>query len=72
MAQDFKVAKENLYVGTALAHAKGDLVPVENVEANGWGDSVAGLDTKAAKAAQEPAEGGLATGISPQVGNPPA
>jgi hypothetical protein len=67
MAQDYKVATQNLYVGTALAHAKGDLVPVENVEANGWGDSVAGPDTKAAKAAKAPADGGLAQGISDQV-----
>jgi hypothetical protein len=67
MAQEYKVATQNLYVGTALAHAKGDLVPTENVAANGWGDSVAGPDTKAAKAAKEPAEGGLAQGISDQV-----
>lgn len=69
MAQEYKVATENLFVGTALAHAKGDLVPVENVERNGWGDSVVGADTKAAKAAQQPVEG-LAQGVSPQVGHP--
>lgn len=68
MADQYKVATENLYVGTALAHVKGDLVPTVNVEPNGWGDSVAGVDTKAAKAAQERDEqGGLATGVSPQV-----
>lgn len=49
----FKVATENLYVGTALAHAKGDRVPAENVEPNGWGDSVVGEDTKAAAEASE-------------------
>jgi hypothetical protein len=67
MAQDYKVATEKLYVGTALAHNPGDEVPAENVEANGWGDSVTGPGTKAAKAAKEPAEGGLAQGISDQV-----
>jgi hypothetical protein len=67
MAQDYKVATEKLFVGTALAHNPGDLVPAENVEANGWKDSVAGPDTKAAKAAKAPADGGLAQGISDQV-----
>lgn len=52
MAESFKVATENLYVGTALAHVAGDLVPADNVEPNGWGSSVANPDTKAAKAVQ--------------------
>lgn len=54
---DFKTAITKLFVGTALAHNPGDLVPVENVEANGWQDGVAGSDSKAAKAAAKPAEG---------------
>lgn len=69
MAQEYKVATENLFVGTALAHAKGDLVPAENVEPNGWGDSVVGQDTKAAKAAQQPVEA-PAQGVTSQVGQP--
>lgn len=57
MAESFKVAKENLYVGTALAHVAGDLVPAENVEPNGWGGSVVSPDSKAGKAAQSPDKG---------------
>lgn len=70
MASNVKIATENLYVGTALAHVKGDEVPAENVGPNGWGDSVAGPDTNAAKAARtrDDDDGpGLATGISGQV-----
>lgn len=70
MAQ-YKVALANLFVGTALAHPKGDLVPAENVDRNGWGDSVANPNTKAAREAQGVNDDGLATGVSEQVGNPP-
>jgi hypothetical protein len=62
-----KIATEKLYIGTALAHNVGDEVPDENVERNGWQDSVVGAGTKAAKAAQEPAEG-----LSVPTGTPPA
>lgn len=68
MAETVYIATQDIYVGAGVAaHRKGDVVPAENVAANGWGDSVAGPDTKAAKAAKEPADGGLAQGISDQV-----
>ena len=50
------IATKPIHVGTALAHAVGDEVPDENVEANGWQDSVARASSKAAKAAQAPQE----------------
>lgn len=51
MAEKTYIATEPLFVGTARAHNVGDEVPAENVERNGWKDSVVGSDTKAAKAA---------------------
>jgi hypothetical protein len=45
------IAKEPLFVGTARAHNVGDVVPDENVEANGWQDSVVKSGTKAAEKA---------------------
>lgn len=62
-----KIATQKLYVGTSLAHVPGDVVPDENVSANGWQDGVAGADTKAAKEAQKPADG-----LSVPNGTPPA
>lgn len=47
------VAKEDLYVGRHRAHVKGDLVPAENVERNGWEGKVVGADTKAAAEARD-------------------
>jgi hypothetical protein len=52
---DFYVATSPLFVGTALAHNVGDLVPAENVKANDWHDGVARPGTKAAEVAEEPA-----------------
>jgi hypothetical protein len=49
----YVVATEPLFIGTARAHNAGDLVPVENVEPNGWTDKVAKPETKAAKTAVE-------------------
>jgi hypothetical protein len=48
MAQPY-IALEALFVGNARAHNAGDVVPDENVEPNGWKDSVARADSKAAK-----------------------
>jgi hypothetical protein len=45
------IAKEPLFVGTARAHNPGDVVPDENVKANGWEDSVVKEGTKAAQKA---------------------
>ncbi len=53
MAEKTYIATDPLYVGTALAHNVGDVLPAENVERNGWNDSVATVGTKAAQAAQE-------------------
>jgi hypothetical protein len=64
---DVKIALEPLYVGTALAHNRGDEVPADNVEPNGWGEMVANPGTKAAQAAQQQ-DGGL----SVPDGTPPA
>lgn len=50
MAEKTYIATEPLFVGTARAHNPGDVVPADNVERNGWQDSVAGSETKAAKA----------------------
>lgn len=49
----FVVALADLYIpGSAVkAHNKGALVPVVNVEHNGWSDLVAKPDTKAANEA---------------------
>lgn len=53
---DYVTALDDLYVGVALAHRKGDPeVPKANVEPNGWTDLVAGPDTKAAVKAQKAA-----------------
>ena len=53
MADEYKVALEDLYLpnSLALAHLKGSQVPVENVEANGWADKVASPSAKSAKEA---------------------
>jgi hypothetical protein len=52
---DYVVATENLYLPNSitLAHLKGDQVPKENVEPNGWSDSVASPSSKAAKSVTE-------------------
>lgn len=55
MAAEY-VAVQDIYVGGACAHRAGDVVPAENVKANGWEALVARRGTKAAEAAQEPAE----------------
>jgi hypothetical protein len=50
---DYVVATEDLYLPNSLtlAHLKGAQVPKENVEPNGWQDSVAAPTAKAAKEA---------------------
>lgn len=45
------IAKEPLFVGLARAHNPGDVVPDENVKANGWEDGVVKAGTKAAEKA---------------------
>jgi len=51
---DVRIATEDLFIGTARAHFKGDEVPADNVERNGWQDKVVGPNTKtAAKVANE-------------------
>lgn len=50
----YVVATEPLFVGDVRAHNPGDLVPVANVEPNGWEDGVAKEGTKAAQKATEP------------------
>ncbi len=45
------IATEPLFIGTARAHNPGDVVPEENVSANGWGDMVSRQGTKAAEKA---------------------
>jgi hypothetical protein len=57
------VATEPLFVGNARAHNPGDIVPEENVEANGWQDSVAKVGTKAAEKALESAAEGDQEGV---------
>ncbi len=44
----YKIAKNDLRVGVHLAHVRGDRVPVDNVERNGWGDQVVSPGTQAA------------------------
>ncbi len=39
-APKYVVAKDELFVGGVRAHNVGDLVPVDNVERNGWADKV--------------------------------
>lgn len=41
----FLRATKRLYVGVALAHVPGDLVPAQNVEPNGWADGVEPIDS---------------------------
>lgn len=54
---DFRVAKEDLFIGLACAHRKGDdNVPAENVEKYGWQDKVVGVDTKTAAKVKAAAE----------------
>jgi hypothetical protein len=43
-----KVATQPLFIGRARAHNVGDVVPAENIEANGWEEKVATVGTKAA------------------------
>jgi hypothetical protein len=52
---DYVVAKEDLFLPNSitLAHLKGQLVPKENVEPNGWTDLVASPNSKAGKEASE-------------------
>lgn len=45
---EYRIAKEDLFIGRARAHQKGDRVPVDNVERNGWQDKVVGENTKTA------------------------
>jgi hypothetical protein len=45
------IATVPLFVGTARAHNPGDVVPEENIKANGWQDSVVKAGTKAAEKA---------------------
>lgn len=50
---DTFVALEDLYVSFGVcAHRRGDTVPAENVEANGWRDKVQRPGTKGAEAAK--------------------
>jgi len=53
MAEDYVVALNDLYLpgSLTLAHLKGQQVPKENVEHNGWTDQVASPSAKAAKEA---------------------
>lgn len=46
-----QIAIRDLFVGIHRAHRKGDSVPAENVEPNGWTDDVATEGTKAANTA---------------------
>jgi hypothetical protein len=50
MAQKY-IATEPLFVGYARAHNIGDVVPDENVKANGWEDGVVREGSKAAEKA---------------------
>lgn len=54
MAEEYVVATADLYLpnSTTLAHLKGQQVPKENVDRNGWADLVASPKTKAAKDAE--------------------
>lgn len=46
----YVVAVEDIFTSAGVkAHNKGDMVPVENVERNGWQDFVAKPTTAAAK-----------------------
>ena len=45
------VAVENIYLGNSVAHFKGEVVPDENVEYNGWQKLVARLGSKTAEKA---------------------
>lgn len=52
-----QIATRDLFVGIHRAHRKGDSVPADNIEPNGWTDDVAAEGTKAANtAAKERAE----------------
>lgn len=55
MAEKTYIAKEDIFFGTARAHNAGDVVPAENVKANGWEHLVVTEGTKAAKEARESA-----------------
>lgn len=59
MAEPF-IAIKPIYVGTALAHAVGDVVPDANVKANEWEDLVARASSqKAGSAVAEATAEGL-------------
>lgn len=51
------IATAPIFVGYARAHNVGDVVPEENVKANGWEDLVSREDSKAAKVAVKSAQG---------------
>jgi hypothetical protein len=59
------VAKEPIYVGWALAHPAGDVVPAANVEANGWHDLVELVDT------DQPASPATVPGLDDEVDHTP-
>lgn len=48
-----QIATQDLFVGIHRAHRKGDSVPTENIEPNGWTDLTATEGTKAAQTAQK-------------------
>lgn len=48
---DWPVATDTLIFDGVIAHNPGDRVPPSNVERNGWQDSVAKANTKAAEKA---------------------
>jgi len=54
---DYVIATSDLYLqdGVTLAHLKGNQVPRDNVEPNGWKDLVAEPTTKAAGEARDDA-----------------
>lgn len=58
MAKDeIVVATDDLLIGWAAAHRKGDTLPLSVAKAHGWDDKVARQNTKAAEAAQSEASG---------------
>lgn len=53
MADETVIATEDLYIGWACAHRKGDTLPAEAARRHGWEDKVAKPNTKAAQKASE-------------------
>jgi hypothetical protein len=49
---DVRIAKEDLFIGRVRAHRKGDEVPADNVERNGWQEQVTSPSTRAAAKAK--------------------